>query len=73
MKTVTNVNVNGNPIEVDLEDIDLQKNPVFPFQDNVIIGSSGYQEFKIDDSIYSSDTFYPGDIYEDYSIGYSHG
>jgi len=73
MKTVSNVNIVGNPVEVDLGNIDLNEKPVFPHQDYVPIGSSEPQEFTFDNSIYSSDSLYPSDIYEDYRIGYSHG
>ncbi len=73
MKTVSNVNVVGDPIEVDLGNIDLNEKPVFPYQDYVPIGNSEPQEFKFDNSIYSSDSLYPSNIFEDYRIGYSHG
>ena len=71
MKTVTDVTVVGNPIEIDLGSIDLKQKPVFPYQESVPIGSTEPQEFKIDTAVYASDALYPSAIHEDYHIGYS--
>jgi hypothetical protein len=73
MKTVTDVTVVGNPIEIDLGIIDLKQKPVFPYQESVPIGSTEPQEFKIDTALYASDALYPSAIHEDYHIGYSRG
>ena len=72
MKEVTNVEVTGTSIEIDLGDFDLIENPVFPYQNPVPFGSAP-GEFIIDDQIYASDTPYPSESHGDYHIGYSRG
>ncbi len=72
MKDVANVNVIGNPVEIDLVDSDLVKIPVFPYQDPVPFGNS-IGEFVINTDVYESSNPYPSNIKENYHIGYSRG
>ena len=65
-KQVSNVEIEGTFEEIDME------LPVFPYQAPVPFGSEP-EEFTIDSIAYSKDAFYPGDLKEDYSIGYSRG
>ena len=66
MKEVSNVKINGNPIELDIE------LPIIPYQEPVPFGHA-QGEFKINNEVYAKDTFYPGRLKDDYSISYSHG
>ena len=73
LKTVSQVMVSGDPVEVELGTTNLQEKPVVPHQNYVPIGHTEQPDFKIDDEIYSSNAVYPTTISEEYSIGYSHG
>jgi len=70
--TVKNVDVVGASFELDLENIDLKKSPIFPYQYPVPFGSEP-EEFVVDNAFYSSEMVYPTKKSEDYSIGYSRG
>jgi hypothetical protein len=72
MKTVSNINVIGTPIEIDLGSTDLKSSPIIPYQNPVHFGAS-HGEFIINSKIYSSDNVYPSKIYDDYRIGYCRG
>ena len=72
MKTVTNVNVVGTPVEPELEDFDLVEKPVFPYQNPVPFGGTP-EEFVINNEVYESSVPYPSNIYDDYHIGYCRG
>jgi len=71
-KTVSNVEINGIPVNVDLAGIDLVEKPVFPYQNPVPFGQSP-GDFEIDNSLYSTDAFYPTVLQDEYHIGYSRG
>jgi len=71
MNIVTDVDVIGTPIEIEL-DVNLKEKPVSPYQSPVPIGYEP-QEFKINTDIYSSDLMYPSNIYDGYRIGYCRG
>ena len=66
------IQVIGTPIEF-VTDIDIQQNPIFPYQASQPFGSNPSQEFVINHDRYSSNTNYPSQIIGDYSIGYSKG
>ena len=72
MKTVSNVEVTGTPITIELGDIDLVEKPVFPYQNPVPFGATP-GPFEIDSMVYSADTVYPDVLNDEYHIGYSHG
>ncbi|UCD12958.1 MAG: hypothetical protein JSW60_05165, partial [Thermoplasmatales archaeon] len=71
-KTVSNIDVVGTPVEIELGSIDLKESPIFPYQNPVPFGSEP-EEFIIDTALYASDSVYPSAIHEDYHIGYSRG
>ena len=71
-KIVTNVQVVGTPVDVDVNGIDLIEKPIFPYQNPIPIGSL-LGDFVIDSNIYSTNAFCPGSLKDDYHIGYSHG
>ena len=72
MKTVSNIDVVGTPVEIELGTTDLKESPIFPYQNPVPFGSEP-EEFVIDTDLYSSNAVYPSDIHGDYNIGYSRG
>jgi len=72
MKSVTNVQVVGDPVNVDLNSINLVEKPVFPYQNPVPIGASP-GDFIVDYNIYSTNAICPGILKDEYHIGYSHG
>ena len=72
MKTVSNVQVIGTSKVLDLNGFNLVEKPVFPYQNEVPIGSPP-GEFIIDDSLYSTNAVYPSSLKDDYQIGYSRG
>ena len=72
MKEVSDIYVTGEPVEIDLNGMDLKASPVVPYQNPVPFGQV-QSEFIISDSIYSADINYPGNLQDDYNIGYSHG
>ena len=72
MKTVSNIFVEGEKEEINLEDYNLIEKPVFPYQDSVPFGDAP-KEFAFDSKIYSKNELYPNQIKKEYHIGYSHG
>jgi hypothetical protein len=72
MKTISDIIVSGNKVKMNLEDYDLIKKPVCPYQDSVPFGDSP-KGFAFDDNIYKINVLYPNKIKKDYNIGYSHG
>jgi len=71
--TVDSVVVSGTPIQLNLQGIDLTAQYVYPYQNEVPIGSDIPQEFLMNDELYSSSQLYPAANHGDYHIGYSHG
>jgi len=72
MKTVSNIQVHGTSVEVDLDGFNLVEKPVFPYQNPVPFGITP-SSFEVDNSVYSADAYYPGVLRDDYHIGYSRG
>jgi hypothetical protein len=72
LKTISNIDVVGNPVEIELESIDLKKSPIFPYQNPVSIGSEP-EKFIINTALYGSKSVHPSVIYENNLIGYSRG
>jgi hypothetical protein len=72
MKTISSINVVGTPVKMEIISIDLSDKPVFPYQNPVPFGSEP-EDFVISESLYTKDINYPGNLKEDYLIGYSHG
>jgi hypothetical protein len=72
MKQVENINIEGTPVVVELNSIDLVDKPIFPYQNSVPFGSAP-EEFVIKDNVYSVDAFHPGALQDEYQIGYSRG
>jgi len=72
MKIVSNVEVSGTKVEIDLEDYELKEKPIFPYQEPVPSGNSP-KEFTVDNTIYAKDALYPSKINKNYHIGYSRG
>jgi len=71
--TVDSVVVSGTPIQLNLQGIDLTAQHVYPYQNEVPIGTDIPQEFLMNDELYSSSQLYPTANHGDYHIGYSHG
>jgi len=72
-KIVDSVMVTGSPVELKLSGIDLTRERVYPYQDEVPIGSLAPSKFVMNEEVYSSRDFYPALPYREYHIGYSHG
>jgi hypothetical protein len=72
MKIVTDIDVVGIPVEIELGSTDLKESPIFPYQNPVPFGFEP-EEFIIDTDLYSSDDIYPYDIHGEYHIGYCRG
>ena len=72
MKTVSNIQVTGTPVKIELGDFDLVEKPVFPYQNPVPFGSAP-EEFIIKDTVYSTDALYPSVPQDEHHIGYSRG
>jgi hypothetical protein len=71
--TVDSVEVTGTPVQFDVQGIDLTTQRIFPYQNEVPIGSDIPQEFVMNNELYVSNQLYPVTIHGDYHIGYSHG
>ena len=70
MKTVKDIQVTGTPVEYQIDD--LTEKPIFPYQNPVPFGATP-GDFVVNDNVYSATSLYPGYLYDDYQIGYSHG
>jgi len=72
MKTVSDIEVGGSRVEINLESYNLKENPIFPYQESVPSGNPP-KAFTVDNAIYSTNAMYPIKISKDYHIGYSRG
>ena len=72
MKSVSNVEVDGTKVEIDMGNHNLIEKPVFPYQDPVPFGEEP-KEFIKNTEIYSNNALYPNKIDKNYHLGYSHG
>ena len=72
-KTVENINVYGDSVELIQRDIDLLLKPVTPYQRPIPIGESPPDDIAFDDECYSSSELYPSDIVKNQGVGYSNG
>jgi len=72
MKSVSNVEIDGKKIQLDIGNYNLLEKPVFPYQDSVPFGDEP-KDFVINNKIYSNDALYPKNIDKEYHLGYSHG
>ncbi len=72
-KTVTTVTVIGEPVEVEINDMDLREHPIFPHQYPVPIGSSPLTEFEFDTNIYNSMDAYPSSIFKEQRVRHCRG
>jgi hypothetical protein len=70
MKTVKDIRITGNPVEYPIND--LVDKPIFPYQNPVPFGETP-GDFVVNTNVYSSTSTYPGDLHDEYQIGYSHG
>jgi hypothetical protein len=70
MKTVDEIQVTGTPIQYQIDDLDMK--PIFPYQNPVPFGETP-GDFVVNNNVYSSALSYPGSLYDEYQIGYSHG
>ena len=70
MKTVKNIQIIGTPIEYQINNLD--EKPIFPYQNPVPFGEIA-GDFIVNNNVYSTDLVYPGNLYDDYKIGHSHG
>jgi len=70
MKTVNNIQITGTPVEYTIND--LVDKPIFPYQNPVPFGETP-GGFVVNNNVYSTNSVYPGNLHEDYQIGYSHG
>ena len=70
MKTVKNIQITGTPVEYQIND--LVDKPIFPYQNSVPFGETP-GNFVVNNEIYSTNSIYPGYLYDDYQIGYSRG
>ena len=66
------IQVIGTPIQF-IPAIDIKQNPIFPYQASQPFGSDTQQEFTINHGTYLSNTIYPSQLIDDYTIGYSRG
>lgn len=71
-KTIANINVAGESVEIDLDGIDLKHSPVIPYQSPIPFGSKP-EEFVINNDFYTSKSIHPSPGNKNYNIGYSHG
>jgi len=70
MKEVSKINVVGTSVK--LSGVNLEDNPVVPYQNPVPFGTEP-GDFVIDESVYLINELYPGAAQENYQIGYSRG
>jgi len=70
MKTVDNIQITGMPIQYQINDLNVK--PIFPYQNPVPFGGTP-GDFVVNTNVYSSISSYPGYLYDEYQIGYSHG
>ncbi|KYK23462.1 hypothetical protein AYK25_06690 [Thermoplasmatales archaeon SM1-50] len=73
MKIVSQITVDGTPVTVTSQGMNLVEQPIMPYQSSAPFGSTQQPQFTINTEIYSSAAFYPAARYSEYSIGYSHG
>ncbi|MBE3136124.1 MAG: hypothetical protein IMZ43_01835 [Thermoplasmata archaeon] len=71
--TVASVDVDGTPVQCNIQGMDLVTQPILPYQNEVPIGEVIQSEFLIDTELYASNQLYPTINHGDYHIGYSHG
>ncbi|MBN1860256.1 MAG: PKD domain-containing protein [Candidatus Thermoplasmatota archaeon] len=70
MTTVSDIQVVGTPVEFQIDD--LKAKPIFPYQNPVPFGQEP-GAFVVNDNVYSVRSTYPGYLYDQEQIGYSHG
>jgi len=74
MKTVTGIQVQGEPVELHTNSINLKETPIIPYQNPIPIGSPPPTEIALNDQVYQSAASYPSAISDNtYQIGYCHG
>jgi hypothetical protein len=71
--TVASIEVTGSPVQITSPGIDLTTQRVFPYQNEIPVGSDIPQEFVMNNDLYLSSQLYPTENHGDYHIGYSHG
>lgn len=73
-KTVTGIQVQGQPVEFSTHSINLKETPIIPYQNPVPIGSPAPTEIAMNNQVYQSAASYPSAIYDNtYQIGYCRG
>ena len=70
MKSVKNIQITGTPVEYQINN--LVDKPIFPYQNPVPFGESP-GDFVVNNEVYSTNSIYPGYLYDEYQIGYSRG
>lgn len=70
MKTVDEIRISGTPVQYQIDD--LESKPIFPYQHSVPFGQAP-RDFVVNTNVYASSLSYPGSLYDEYQIGYSHG
>jgi hypothetical protein len=73
MTTVGSVQVSGTPVELHLQGIDLTRERISPYQNELPLSSSITPEFVMNNELYASSNLYPSQKNGNYHIGYSHG
>jgi hypothetical protein len=71
--TVDSIEVTGAPVQYNTQGIDLTTQRVFPYQNEIPVGSDIPQEFVQNNELYASNQLYPATNHGEYQIGYSHG
>jgi len=72
-KNVANIEVIANPIELSLDEVDLTKQPVVPYQLPIPFGEDLPDEISFTDEIYDSHDLFPSEILKNQGVGYSRG
>jgi len=70
---IADIDILATPVELPLNDVDLLKEPVTPYQHPVPFGEDPPDEISFDDEIYDSPDLFPSEILKNQGIGYSRG
>jgi hypothetical protein len=72
-ETVDTVTVTGLPVELRHSGTDVARQRVYPYQQEVPIGSDAPTNVALNVEVYNSHNLYPALPYGEYHVGYSHG
>jgi hypothetical protein len=71
--TLGSVTVTGSLVDITHNGINLTENYPYPAPEETPLGAVASSELLMNQEVYSSNQLYPGQPYNDYHIGYSHG